>query len=114
MTVTVSIANTGGVEGTCSLVLKINGVKEAEKSVSVTAGKSQNVSFTVSKKDAGSYTVDVDGLTAGFSVVAPPPVAPAPPEVKAPINWPLIAGIIVAVILAGLLVFFLLRRRRYA
>jgi hypothetical protein len=33
-------------------------------------------------------------------------------EVPRPINWPLIGGIIAAIIAVGLLIFFFLRRRR--
>lgn len=50
-------------------------------------------------------------------VTPPPPeeIPPPPPEevppVKAPINWPLIGGIIAAVVVVGLLIFFLVRRR---
>ena len=119
VTITVSVANTGGTEGSYTVVLKINGVKEAEKSTTVAAGESQDVSFTpVTKEQAGSYSVDVDGLSATFTVseVAPPvppvPVPTAPPA-KPPINWPLAGGIIAAVVVVGLVVFFLVRRRAY-
>jgi len=115
VTIIASVANTGDTEGTYSVVLQINGVKEAEKSVTLAAGKSQEVSFSVAKEETGSYSVDVDGFTGSFTVVvAPAPVpvpAPAPPVVK-PINWPLIGGIIAGVVVVGLLIFFLVRRRR--
>ena len=112
-----SVANTGGTRGSYTVALMINGVKEAEKSVTVAAGDSRSVSFTVSKEDIASYSVVVDGLSGSFTVVAPLPPAPPPPapppEVKAPINWPLIGGIIAGVIVVGLLIFFLVRRRAY-
>jgi len=116
VTITVSVENTGGTEGSYSLVLKINGVKEAEESVTVAAGASKEVSFTVTKEEAGSYSVDVDGLSASFIVseAAPPvtPVTPPPtPGPKLPLGWPIIGGIIAAVVVVGLLIFFLLRRR---
>ena len=135
VTITVSVANTGGTEGSYTVVLKINGVKEAEKRTTVAEGRSQTVSFTVSREDAGSYSVVVDGLSGSFTVVAPaivpvppPPVpvpAPAPPVVPEPTppvpevipppapNWPLIGGIIGGAIVVGLLIFFLVRRRAY-
>lgn len=62
-----SVANAGGMEGSYSVVLMINGLKEAEKSVTIAAGGSRSVSFTVSKEDAGSYSVVVDGLSAVLS-----------------------------------------------
>ena len=118
VTITVSLTNTGGTEGSYTVALLINGVKEAEKSVTVVAGESQIVSFSVTKEETGSYTVVVDGLTASFTVVAPVPPAPPPPapppvpEVKPPFNWPLVGGIMGVAVVLTLLVFFLVIRPR--
>jgi len=126
VTISLSVANTGGTEGSYTVVLKINGVKEADKSIFIAAGKSKSVSFSVAKEKAGSYSVVVDGLSASFTVVAPVPeeeVAPpeeeevvpeTPAEVPPAINWPLLGGIIAAVVVVGLLIFFLVRRRAAA
>jgi hypothetical protein len=73
--ITVSVANTGGTAGSYSVVLKINGATVEEKSVTLAAGSSQDVSFSVTKEEAGSYSVDVNGLTGSFTVTAA-----APPE----------------------------------
>jgi len=118
VTITVSVTNTGGTKGSYTVVLKINGVKEAEKRVTIAAGSRQDVSFSVAKEDVASYSVVVDGLSGSFTVVAPLPPAPAPPpapppEVKPPINWPLIGGLIAGAIVVILLIFFLIRRRAY-
>ncbi|MBA7601441.1 hypothetical protein ES703_08514 [subsurface metagenome] len=118
VTISVLVANTGTAAGDYVVMLKINDVAEAIKKVTVAAGASKEVIFTTSK-DAGSYSVDVNGLSGSFTVKeevapappAPPPPAP-PPEVKAPINWPLVGGIIGGVIIVGLLIFFLVVRRR--
>jgi len=119
VTITVSVANTGGTEGTYATILNINGVKEAEKSVTVDAGDSKIVTFSVTKQEPGSYSVAVDGLSASFTVVAPPVAPPVVPPVEppveppvTPVNWGLIGGIIAAVIVIGLLVYFLWWRRR--
>jgi hypothetical protein len=100
VTITVSVANTGGTQGSYTVVLKIDEVKEAEKTITVAAGSSQSVSFTVTRDVAGTYAVVVDGLTGSFSVT---------PPVK--LNWPVVGGIIGGVVIIGLLVFFLVRRR---
>lgn len=45
---------------------------------------------------------------------APPPTTPpteAPPEVKLPINWPVLGGIIAGVVIVGLIIFLLARRK---
>jgi len=112
VTVTVSVANTGGTEGSYRLVLKINNVKEAEQSVTVDAGKSKVITFTVSKQVAGSYSVEINGLTGSFTVVeAAPPTTSVTPPGPEPTNWPLIGGIIGGTIVVGLAIFFLVRRR---
>ena len=109
VTISLLVANTGDESGDYTVTLKINGVKEAEKSVTVTAGGSQSVTFSVIKEESGSYSLAVDGLSGSFTVVAlvTPPAEP-------PINWPLISGIIAAVVAVGLLIFLLVRRVRRA
>jgi len=73
VTITVSVANTHDTWGIYSLVLKINGVKEAEKQANVDAGGSQDVSFSVTRGESGNYTVFINGLSGSFTVVAPVP-----------------------------------------
>jgi len=116
VTISAKVANTGDVEGTYEVTLKINGVIEETKKVDVDAGASKMVTFTTAKDVAGTYSVAVDGLSGSFTVKEKPaPPEEIPPEevppVKVPINWPLIGGIIAGVVIVGLLVFFLVRRR---
>ncbi len=123
VTISILIANTGGTEGTHAVTLKINRVKEGEKSVTIAADSSQKVTFAVSRDVAGSYSVDVNGLTDSFTIkkapVAPAPPPPAPPSAASPIppveaiNWSVPGGVIAAVIVVGLFIFFLARRRAY-
>jgi hypothetical protein len=101
------MANTGNLNGSYTVVLNINGVKEVEQSVTVAAGSSQTVSFSVAREKAGSYSVTIGGLNGSFTV-AP---APSPTPTPQPTNWPLIGGIIGGVIVVVLLIFFLVRRR---
>jgi len=119
VTITVFVANTGGESGSYTAVLKINGVKEAEQTITVAAGESQDVSFSVAREEADSYAVTVDGLSGSFTVVAPPEEQEEEEElpIEPPaLNWPLIGGIIGGVIVLGLVglgVFFWIRRRAY-
>ena len=114
VTITVLVANTGGESGSYTVVLKIDGVKEAEETVTIAAGESQGVSFSVTREEADSYAVTVDGLSGSFTVVA---LEGEEEEEEVPtkpgINWPLIGGIIGGVIVVGLGVFFWIRRRAY-
>jgi len=70
-TIVVTVANTHHTWGIYSLVLKINGLIEAEDQANVDAGSSQEVSFNVTRKDPGIYRVFINGLSGSFSVVAP-------------------------------------------
>ncbi len=85
-----------------AISLGMEGVKEADRTVTIDAGDTLNIIFPVTKEDAGSYSVTVDGLSGSFTVVEPAAVT----------NWPLLGGIIGGVIVVGLLVFFLVFRRR--
>ena len=51
------MANTGGREGSYNLFLKIDGVTEIMKRVTIAAGESQDVSFSVTREDVGSYSI---------------------------------------------------------
>lgn len=66
--ITVSVANTHDTWGIYSLVLKINGVKEAEKQANVNAGSTQDISFRTTREDPGTYTVFINGLNSSFTV----------------------------------------------
>ena len=127
VTISLFVVNTGGKSGSYEVTLKIDGVVAATKEVTVSAGFSKEVTFTISKDIAGTYSVDVNGLTDSFTVkekeaVATPepepesastPTPPAtytPPPVT-PINWPVVCGVVTAVVAMGSLLFFLARRR---
>ncbi len=107
VTITVLVANIGGESGSYTVVLKINRVKEAEETVTIAAGDSQEVSFSVvteerepttHEEEFFTYTVLVDGVSGGFTIVVPP--LPG-------INWPLVGGFIAAAVLIGLAIFFI-------
>jgi len=110
VTVTFSVANTGGSEGSYSVVLKINGATEAERSITLAAGESQDVSFSITKAEAASYNVTVEGLSGSFTVVTPP-AEEEEPEAGLPISWTLIWIIAAAVVVVGLIIFFVVRQR---
>jgi len=117
-TVTISalVENTGEKMGILRVTLKVNGTAEEVEHVALDAGASTRVSFTTSRDAAGSYAVDVNGLSDSFTVKekpAPVPVPPTPAPPAGAVNWPLISGIIAGVVVVGLLIFFLVRRRAH-
>ncbi|MBA7641140.1 hypothetical protein ES703_48813 [subsurface metagenome] len=132
VTISLLVTNTGGKSGSYQVTLKINGEVAVTKEVTVNAGFSKEVAFTTSKDMAGTYLVDVNGVTDSFVVreaaatpepesesesesesepaltSTPPPMHTSPP-VK-PINWPVVCGVVAAVVAMGSLLFFLARR----
>ena len=66
--ISVSVDNTGGSQGSHDVVLKINGAEEETKSVTLAAGDSKNVTFSVTRGDAGTYAVTVEDLSGSFAV----------------------------------------------
>jgi len=69
VTISINVANTGGATGSYNAVLYINSVVEDSQTVSVAAGASKNVIFTVSKTQAGVYDVSLAGQSGQFEVV---------------------------------------------
>lgn len=103
--ITAAISNTGESGGAYDVVLKVNDVKEAKKRIALAAGSSQVISFNVAREDVGIYSVAVNELSSNFVVTAP--VIPPTPK---PTNWPLIIGIIAAVVIAAII--FLVRKKK--
>jgi PKD repeat protein len=68
VTITANVANNGGQEGTYTAELKLNGKTVDTKEVTLAAGQSQQVSFTLSGMDYGQYEVEVAGLSGEFTV----------------------------------------------
>jgi hypothetical protein len=105
VTISINLANTGGETGDYSAVLYINEEIEDSQTVSVAAGASKSVTFTVSKAQAGVYQVSLGGQSGQFEVVSA--------------GWSGgglgtggIIAIVVAVIAVIVALFFILRRTR--
>jgi len=130
VTVSALVTNTGDLTGSYKVTLKIDNVAVATKDVTLIGGASQKVTFTTTRDTAGTYTINVNGLSGTLVATAPPappapapappapapaPPAPAPPApAPAPptaVNWWLIGGIIAAVIIISLVIILVIRRR---
>jgi len=101
VTVSAKVSNVGEASGSYTVEVKLDGVAVDSKTVTLSGGASQALSFTVSSEVVGSHTVGVDGLTGRSTVAAPP----APPT---PLPWTWI-GLIVVIIVVVILYFFLRR-----
>jgi len=120
VTISVEVTNTGEEAGNYTVTLKIDGVVEASKDITVNADASRKVSFTTVRDLPGGYAVDVNGLGGTFVVgeeAQSPPAPPAPtppvpsPASTSPINWPVLWGVIGGVVVVGLIIFLLARRK---
>ena len=67
--ISVVVTNMGSVEGTYTVVLKINGETLSTKDVTLKAGESYTVSWVTSPSlTPGTYNVEVNGLTGSFTI----------------------------------------------
>ena len=103
VTISAQVANTGGMSGEYTLVMNVEGLPQASQVVELSAGQSQEVSFTVALDAAGSYQVEIGGLQGSFVVVA---------AEAGGFNWlPWLISVTTAMALAAL-GFILVRRRQ--
>lgn len=65
------VTNVGGVEGSYSATLTVNGEMVAVRNVTVAAGATETVSFSYSTDVAGVYAIELDGLSSMLEVVVP-------------------------------------------
>jgi len=60
--------NTGPTTSSYSLVLKVKGIVEAVKEITLVPGQSQKVAFVILRDKPGVYDVDLEGLKGSFTV----------------------------------------------
>jgi hypothetical protein len=82
--VSVNVANTGEKNGDYSLELTVDGAVKSTTQVTVAAGSSQTVNFTLTADSVGKHQVEVAGLVGEFEVKA---------ALTSNINWWLIGSI---------------------
>jgi len=70
VSVTAEVKNTGGSEGNYSAVLTVDGATVETKQVTIAAGTSETVSFSLVKDKPGTYQVGIGGLTSSLTVKA--------------------------------------------
>lgn len=101
VTISAKVTNTGGAAGTYDVVLKVNGAQEATGTVTLAVGQSTTVTFTVTKTQAATYQVEVDGQRGQFTVE------------KLPRGIPWWVWLIIGLVVVGIVVYFVRRRMGY-
>lgn len=106
VTITTNVVNNGGEMGNYNVVLRINGMTEQSKMVSVSPGAAYLVKFTVYKSRPGTYVVAVDGQQSSFTILS------ADARLVGGTSEGLLLAIATAVIviLSGLLIVIAIRR----
>ncbi len=116
VTISVLVTNSGNLEDTYQVTLEIDNKVVETQEVILAGGASDMVTFTILKDIAGTYSVDVNGLTDSFTVkekeaaVIPTPSTPSTLPPAKPINWLVVGGVVAALVAMGSLLFFLARR----
>lgn len=68
VTAQVEVTNTGDVEGTHTVEMEVEG-ETLTKEVTLNAGESRTVNFSITKQDKGTYDLNVEDLSESFEVV---------------------------------------------
>jgi len=63
VTVSVTVTNAGGQSGSYEVTLKVNNKVVDATSITLAAGTSQKVTFTISRDTAGTYTANVNTIS---------------------------------------------------
>ena len=121
VTINVLVTNSGNLEGTYQVTLEIDNKVVETQEVTLAGGARDIVTFKISESIASIYSVNINGLAGSFIVkpvatsepelapISTPPATHTPPSVT-PISWPVVYGVVVALVAMGALLFFLARR----
>lgn len=108
ITISATVKETNNVSGAYEGTLRINGIIEETQIISVSSSESKQITFTSSRNEAGVYTIDLDGLIGSFTVTGEAIIDSSDSSFP---TVPVVIGIIVAIVIVGLIVFYLNRRR---
>jgi hypothetical protein len=78
--VSFTVSNIGGTTGSYTIVLNENGIEEGSKTVLLDGGTKSQVEFILTKDNANTYILDVNGQSGSFIVTNP--VAPATTQIE--------------------------------
>jgi hypothetical protein len=101
VSVTTDVTNSGGVDGTWDLLLKVDGKDREIAQVALNTSETKTVTFTIHGSSQGEHTVQVAGLSGQYVT-------------KWTINWWLLIVVALILAVAGWIVFLAVRRWRLA
>jgi len=104
VTISTNVVNTGDQGGNMNVALKINGLVEQTRMISVGPQASQPIKFTVTRAQPGTYAIDIGGQTGSFTI-------PDTTSHNAPINGVMIALLIMAVLVVVITMVLIFNRR---
>jgi hypothetical protein len=107
--VTLRVINGGTSTVSKSIALNVNGNDEAQKTVDLVPGKSQVVTFNLTKSTAGTYTIKVGTLSSSFQVKGN---ASSSSKESSGIPWLLISGIVGGVIVVAIVIRILIMKSK--
>lgn len=121
VTISSLVTNDGQLTCTYDVVLKINNELEDTEIVTVAAGTSREVIFSVSRDSAGTYLVNVNGISGSFTVQkeainqpdgSPEPMTPATTSQTKGIDWRILGPVIGVAVFLGTFLPSTLRKRK--
>lgn len=108
VTVSVLVTNSGELEGSYSLNLALNGTVVETRGITMASG-SQTVVFSTAGDEAGSYSVEVNGLEGSFTVRE---AAASSEGLSGGVIWTLVGLGIAALVVLAVVIIVKVRRRR--
>jgi hypothetical protein len=118
--VNIIVANTGDGAGKYQANLMVDGAVVATKEVTIAGHTDMTITFSITQDVDGTYSISIDGQSVSLVVKAAPVPTPTPTPTPTPIpvptptpiNWWLIGGIIVAVMIAATVIYLTVIRQR--
>jgi len=69
VSISATVTNTGGKEGTFTVYFRVNGEVLDSKVLTLPGGVRDSITFTALAETAGDYSIEIGGATGGFSVI---------------------------------------------
>ncbi|MGD9115884.1 MAG: hypothetical protein PVJ61_01690 [Dehalococcoidia bacterium] len=109
VTIGIMVTNTSGSAGDYRVILKVGDEVKATKELTLGVGASESATFNVPGKEAGDYTVFIEGVNGSFTVTAPQVVVePSDSSMR----WLVVGAIVAVVVVLCLVLFFFVIKKR--